>query len=66
MGITLTCCSKEKDEHKEEIKTNDKPATYSYPVPFTVQTVPQQPLYSESISQHPTYVSPSRAPTVIG
>ena len=68
MGVTtsFTCCSKEKekDEDKEDIKPNNSPITYTYPTPYTVQTV-QQPLYHESMSQMPMYVSASRAQTVV-
>jgi len=65
MGITtsFTCCSKEKDENQEDIKPTDKPITYTCPTPYTVQTV-HQPLYHESMSQLPVYVSASRTPTV--
>ncbi len=66
MGTTVSfvCCSKEKDEDKEDIKPNNTPITYTYPTPYTVQTV-QQPLYHESMSQVPMYVSASRAATVV-
>lgn len=63
-GLQITCCSKEKDEDKEDIKPNNTPITYTYPTPYTVQTV-QQPLYHESMSQLPMYVSASRAQTVV-
>ena len=62
-SLTFICCSKEKDEDKEDIKPNT-PITYTYPTPYTVQNV-QQPLYHESMSQMPMYVSASRGATVV-
>ena len=68
MGISFTCCSKEKDDNTTEIKPHEeKPVTaykYSYAYATTPYVVQQPPLYHESMSQAPMY-SVSRAPTVI-
>lgn len=68
MGMTLTCCSKEKDDNTTEIKPHEeKPVTaykYSYAYTTTPYVVQQPPLYQESMSQAPVY-SVSKAPTVI-
>ena len=71
-GMTFVCCSKEKDDNKEEIKPNEeKPPVTSYKYSYAYASTPyviqpqQQPLYHESMSQVPMY-SVSRAPTVVG
>ena len=68
MGMTLICCSKEKDDNTTEIKPQEeKPVAsyrYSYAYATTPYVVQQPPLYHESMSQAPMY-SVSRAPTVI-
>ena len=62
MGMTLICCSKEKDDNTTEIKPNEeKPVTafkYSYAYATTPCLVQQQPpLYHESMSQAPTAIN---------
>ena len=69
MGMTLVCCSKEKDDNTTEIKPHEEnpPVTsyrYHYAYATTPYVVQQPPLYHESMSQAPMY-SVSRAPTVI-
>ena len=72
-GMTFVCCSREKDDNKEEIKPNEeKPPVTSYKYSYAYATTPyvvqqpmaEGPLYHESMSQAPMY-SVSRAPTVI-
>jgi len=62
MGMTLICCSKEKekDDNTTEIKKHEeKPVTtykysYAYATPYVVQ---QPPIYHESMSQAPTVIN---------
>ena len=61
MGMTLICCSKEKDDNTTEIKPHEeKPVAaykYSYAYATTPYVVQQPPLYHESMSQAPTVIN---------
>ena len=63
MGV---CCSKEKpDDIQDDIKIEKPIADKCLPYTTQQQTIQQQPLYRDSMSQMPLYYSASRAPTLI-
>ena len=63
MGMTLICCSKEKDDNTTEIRPNEeKPPVTAYRYSYAYATTPclvqqQPPLYHESMSQAPTAIN---------
>ena len=64
MGMTLICCSKEKekDDNTEIKQHEEKPPVTAYRYSYAYATTPcvvqqQPPLYHESMSQTPTVIN---------